>query len=302
VALQENEIVFSKGNKLTNPKSEVSLNIRTETFGSYTSSFGRCIFCLKSPPEVTLTDEHIIPFYLTGTKERIIKDGSCSVCNSNANERYEQTTSNTEMLMPRLFLELRRRKRKKTKPLPLVAIGKATNESDFNTLLAIGEYPATLTFLLFEPPGRLSGINRTETGIPAGQIIRSFAVPLFDTNQERPATTTQEWFNHFPFAMSLAKIGYCHAVANLGLDGFDGYDIRALLRGERDDVFNFVGGCREGLSRPNTYFLHQLSTRNEGGAYVVSVGLFTSAGVWPYDVVVGPPARPPSVQASAAEP
>jgi hypothetical protein len=88
------------------------------------------------------------------------------------------------------------------------------------------------------------------------------------------------------FSLTLAKIAYTYAVAERGLNGFDGDEIRALLRGERDDVYNFVGG----LSRPEHFanrHLHALYIRERGDVLTVVVHLFASCKMMPYEVVVG---------------
>ena len=55
----------------------------------------------------------------------------------------------------------------------------------------------------------------------------------------------------------LAKIGYCYAVAEKGFEAFDGDDIRTLLAGKRDDVYNFIGNVAEPEKLAN-HHLHGL--------------------------------------------
>ena len=88
-------------------------------------------------------------------------------------------------------------------------------------------------------------------------------------------------------AMTIAKIGYCHAVAILGLEGFNGTDIRDLLNGRRDDVFDFVGSAERAEQNISKRYLHRLSIRSECGYIVSRVGLFSSLGFPHFEVVVG---------------
>jgi hypothetical protein len=92
--------------------------------------------------------------------------------------------------------------------------------------------------------------------------------------------------------MTIAKIGYCFAVAELSLDGFQGDKIRDLLAGRRDDVYNFVGGVSVPETLTNRH-LHGLYLRRRGDWWTVLVHLFASCSAdqskpsAPYEVVVG---------------
>jgi hypothetical protein len=98
--------------------------------------------------------------------------------------------------------------------------------------------------------------------------------------------TAREMRDHTALSLTIAKIGYCFATAELGVDTFDGNEIRALLRGERDDVYNFVGG----LSIPQHLtdrHLHKLYIKKRGNCLTVIAHLFASCKMDPYEVVVG---------------
>ncbi|WP_429314812.1 HNH endonuclease [Paraburkholderia sp. GAS448] len=73
----------------------------------------RCAYCLNEFELDDLTDEHVIPLALSG--RYILEKGACKTCNGGASQRYEQKALNTNFLVPRLLLELKRR-RKKSKP------------------------------------------------------------------------------------------------------------------------------------------------------------------------------------------
>nr|MDP9125150.1 HNH endonuclease [Pseudomonadota bacterium] len=71
-----------------------------------------------------------------------------------------------------------------------------------------------------------------------------------------------------------------------GLDCCDTLAMRDLLLGRRDDVFAFVGtpSPRTAASRE---WLHDASLRERGAWLTVSLALFASAGMMPYEIVIG---------------
>ena len=62
--------------------------------------------------------------------------------------------------------------------------------------------------------------------------------------------------------------------------------MRELMLGRRDDVFAFVGtpSPRTGASRE---WLHDFTPREDGPWLTIRLALFASAGMAPYEVVVG---------------
>ncbi len=246
-------------------------------------SHGKCVYCLTPLPPEQLTDEHVIPFALNGSWE--IKKAACETCRARSNEDYEQKALNSDLFIPRRLLELRRRKKNRPwKALPSVAIGDATmaREAEFNVDLEFAQYPAVIEMITFPAAGKLVDKDR-------GADINEIRIAFFNFGFHNPnpagVTVRHEHING-PFAMTLAKIGYCYAVAEHGLDGFDGSEIRDLLLGRRADVYNFVGGAltKEHLA---TNHLHGLYMRQRGSILTVLVHLFASCKMPPYEVVVG---------------
>jgi hypothetical protein len=85
----------------------------------------------------------------------------------------------------------------------------------------------------------------------------------------------------------IAKMAYCFAVCEIGLEGFDGTAIRDLIKGRRHDFCNFVGACSTHEHLTDRYF-HNLYLRNRPKYKTVLVHLFASFGIPPYEVVIGP--------------
>lgn len=249
-------------------------------------SFGYCIICLAELSPNQLTDEHVIPFFLSGNGEVLIAKGSCKSCQEYANKSYENIASNYDFLVPRLLLGLRRRNKKSPKYLPPVSYDSQIDtpgSEGFDGQLAADKYPSLFAMMRFEPAGNLLGVGRGNSP----DSIRFQFISLDRTPKQSKMVTTRHAHHFTSFTKVLAKIGYCHAIAELGLEGFDGCEIRSLLAGERDDIFNFVGDCSAPEHLTDRY-LHKLYIRKRGSLVTVIVHLFASCGLMPYEVVVGP--------------
>lgn len=241
-----------------------------------------CIYCGLTDVK---SEEHIVPFVLNGSW--VIEKAACDDCRTRTNEAYENKALNCDLLVvPRKLLDLKRRRRgKNKKPLlfpPSFAAGTAhLTESGERINLLENEYPPVMVMIVLEPAGKLVGLERV-TG--SEQKIRIWMRSL--AQRSHPAQTVRQRFAHFHFAMMLAKIGYSFAVAERGMGGFEGSEIRELLAGNRDDVYNFIGGSIGG-ERLTDRFLHHLALRERGEWLTAIVHLFASYQAPPYEVVVG---------------
>lgn len=253
---------------------------------------GRCIYCLRGEHDAAIdekgvrTDEHIIPYALNGSL--VIKDAVCSVCQK-VTGRPEQEALNSDLLVPRLLLELKRRraKKKRQKSLPPVALGNLTYSDDlsaFSIELSAAQYPPIIQLLVVPPPGFLTGKLRPDGDLDGFQMV--FCNLGIKSALPHTSVTTRSCHNFTAFFYLVTKIAYSYAIAELGFSSFDGHAIRELLLGKRVDMFNFVGGpyIQEGGSKSS---LHRLSIRRRGDWVTVIVHLFSSTGVPPYEVVVG---------------
>lgn len=250
---------------------------------------GYCLFCRKPFVERDLTDEHIIPEALHGSL--VIENGSCRLCAQRSNSEYENKALNRDLQLPRVLLELRGKRGsavpRDVRHLPAVYPGDTTMGGEQERLLdfPVDMYPKFFNLLHFPPPGKISDVER-------GANITGLKLQIFNIGGKGLANVTvKQPYENGPFAMMLAKIGYCYAVAEKNYTTFDSSEIRALLNGERHDVYNFVGSSEE-----RTHFskrhLHSLYFRQRGDYLTVLVHLFASLsekpdGVLPYEVVVG---------------
>lgn len=255
-------------------------------------SLGRCIYCLCSEEHALgkhkdgLTEEHIIPLALSGTL--IFEHAVCDTCKT-LTGKPEQRALNAELLVPRLLLELKRRRadKKPPKSLPRAAWGNhllSEGIGAFRVELTAAQYPPVFQLLMFPVAGLLAGEDRVDPSLHGIQLVTCDLG--IRPRASYPAVTTRTKFGHTDYCYLLAKIAYSFAAAEVGVAAFDGEGIRSLLLGRRDDVFNWVGG----LSRPeppHRSALHHLCLRKRGEWLTVLVNLFASAGVPPYEIVVG---------------
>ena len=252
-------------------------------------TLGHCIFCLdRQLPPRKLTKEHIVPDALNGTLR--FEEATCEPCAQYGNRTFENPTLQGALLVARLLLNLKRRDKKRPKTLPKVGIPDAgmvdTNAVPLDVDLDPGDYPPQLHLFVFEPPGLLIGEN-PDGGLRQIQLqIVNLETLLERTPNFPPTVVGRVGFNPHAFALSIAKIAYCFAVAECGLTSFDGASIRAILDGSSQNIFSHVGST----SPPRLAMagaLHVLSWRRQNEFLVVSVCLFASFGAPTFEVVVG---------------
>jgi len=239
------------------------------------AALARCMYCLAEG--VPRTEEHLIPRALGG--RLTLRDAVCEPCRR-ATGRLEQATLDREFLVPKTLLALKRRRARAAGParLPSVAI----DGEGAPSALTPATFPRTFSLPVFEPAALLAGIDSTAPpridflecqlalGTPSRQA-RATASPLADPQA---------------YAHSIAKWAYALAVAERGVACCDTQTMRDLMLGRRADAFSFVGtpAPRAPASRE---WLHHFDVRERGGWLVVTLALFASAGMTPYEVVIG---------------
>ena len=251
-------------------------------------SFGHCIFCGSKDDS---TDEHIVPEALTGIGQMLIRNGSCRSCNNYANEKYEQTALNADFLSVRHMLALKRKRRgRKQSPRRMPKVSYSIDSVDgvgdegFDQELTADEYPPIFSFVIHSPAGLLvdedksNGSPSLRVGVINLALKRAATIPTRVAMRERRVMGAAE--------MTVAKMAYCYAVAELGTDYVDFSQLRSLLVGSRNDVFNFVGSPIVPEKLANIR-LHKFYFRQRGPFLTVLVHLFASFGGPIYEVVLG---------------
>lgn len=234
-----------------------------------------CMFCLATG--VPRTEEHLIPRALGG--RQTLRDAVCEPCRR-ATGRHEQATLDREFVVPKTLLALKRRRARAESPKRLPAV--ALVGDDLPSSFSAATFPRGFALPAFEPPALLA--HRPVSTPPRVDLVDcrlDLGMPSRHAVAAPPALP-----DPFAYAHSIAKWAFALAVAERGLDACDLQPMRDLLLGRRDDVFAFVGTAwpRPVASRD---WLHDVALRDEDGWLVATLALFASAGMTPYEVVIG---------------
>ena len=233
-----------------------------------------CMYCLATG--VPRTEEHLIPQALGG--RLTLRDAVCEPCRR-LTGRLEHATLDREFVVPRTLLALKRRRARGKGPshLPAVAIANSDGPLTPDTFPRHFELPA------FEPAELLSGVARTN----AARAIDFVACRLnLGTPTRQAVALSTPLVDPHAYAHSIAKWAYALAVAQRGLDCCDTQAMRDLILGRRDDAFAFVG-TPEPRTSASRECLHDFAVRDQGPWLTVTLALFASAGMTPYEVVIG---------------
>ncbi len=201
---------------------------------------GRCIYC---PEQTELTDEHVAPYGIGG--QVVLKKASCKACAQMTGE-VERRVLRQLWWVPRSSLQAPTR-RSKERPRSFTLQLTLPTGDVFSEQLPI-ELGRMIYFPVFQPPTYLQG--RMEAGPldfskgkflmdPESQDrIEKFVVEKYGVGVEiRPRVDIPaESFTRF-----LGKIGYCLAVALVGVDAVYGSDVRHIVRGSLDTASVWIG-------------------------------------------------------------
>jgi hypothetical protein len=238
---------------------------------------GRCLYCLATG--VPLTEEHLVPRSLGG--RLTLRDAACEPCRR-LTGRLEQATLDREFCVPRTLLALKRRRARGSGParLPPVALegGPAAP-----AMLSPDAFPRGFSLPAFEPAGLLAGVTRADT--PSRIDFVDCRLDL-GTPRRHAVAAMSPLVDPHAYAHSIAKWAYALAVADRGLDCCDTLPMRELMRGRRKDVFAFVGTPSPREPAPREW-LHDATVHEKGPWLTVTLALFASAGMTPYEVVIG---------------
>ncbi|MEP6504431.1 MAG: hypothetical protein ABJD97_13930 [Betaproteobacteria bacterium] len=239
----------------------------------------RCMYCLARG--VPLSEEHLIPRALGG--HLTLRDAVCEPCRVFTG-RLEQATLEREFAVPKTLLALKRRRARGKGPTRLPPVALAGDGGSAAIALDADAYPRRFELPVFDEAGLLAGIDRAGAAprIAFAPCHLRLGTPTRDHAAAPPALPDPH-----AYAIAVAKWAYAMDVAAHGLDGRDTSAIRDLLAGRRHDVFNFVGTAHPRRAAAREW-LHGATTRDNGPWRTVVLDLLGSAGLPPYEVVVGP--------------
>ncbi len=168
----------------------------------------KCIYCHRKPPDVELTEEHIIP---EGLGARwVYPAASCRDC-------ARQTHAFEGHVLGRMFGDTRRhfgiRGKKRKRPLhPTVLVDRGSGIQE--EMVPLEAHPAVLLMPLFSPPGILLGWQKSEAF--GGQIQIINFVPGLNARIEALGgkVNLTHGFDMEPFGRMLCKVAHAFAMAS----------------------------------------------------------------------------------------
>ncbi len=255
----------------------------------------KCIYCGATNKE--LTDEHIIAYGLNSNS--ILPKSSCLECNK-ITSRIENNVMRGFAWQMRTALGFPTRRPKEVPKTFKLGIVKNGVESVID--VPVKDHPIFLPLPLFNLPAHFENHVfkkniEIKEGIGLAGIQISWFADLEKIKQEHNADSffVLGKFDHISFAHMLAKIAYCLAVAEFGLDAFEEIFVLPAIRGERKDIGQYVGSSERIFSEENAAHLSELKTyknpdpNNPDGMIIAFIKLFADIPAPGYIVIVGRP-------------
>ncbi|TDH58265.1 hypothetical protein E2C06_33500 [Dankookia rubra] len=253
---------------------------------------GVCIYCGRRPPEVELSDEHIIADGLQGNM--ILPASSCKGSKSCAEKtsRFEFRYINGAHDGLKTYLGVygtRRKKNRKTTIPLFVSEPKDGAPSKFAGNLLPSQHPFISQFEHFERP-------RIFTGNPPPENVKMLA-RLWNSKplKNYPAVNGPPWIGFEPVVRTLSKIAHSYAIAEYGMGSFSPLLKETILndRFDFDDkAWSMFIGCETEIPKYPSLNLHEVSIEpvkfQNRFLLFCKIWLFSSAESTPiYEVVVG---------------
>lgn len=251
---------------------------------------GACIYCRRRD---TLCDEHIVPAGLDGNA--ILRDASCTDCGRITSAFESRVLNNLRDIRSGLGLGSKRRKTKTR----TAAVYGTEDGKEVVYRVPLERHVLPILFPVFPPPQcgvsderkagiDLIGLQWVRYGVDPEDVGKSLSIPKVQLKLRLYAAD---------FARVLAKIAYCYAVSQVGLEAFAEVTVLPAILGSSDDVGHWVGTyAKEEAKASDSTLLHRLNlmlipsdpaNETAGLIAVVHVQLFSTSPSPGYRVVVG---------------
>lgn len=258
---------------------------------------GRCIYCGSTGGTQGLRSEHIIPYSLGGNAE--LPEASCTECEG-LTSYLDGYLANAIYKHLRVHQDLQSRSGH-PKLLPADVVGP---DGARQHLLKPNDHPFFLTMPTWMPPGIVRGVQPSTDFERVDPFVWWYVPPNFaetlglKDGDELEIQNPIKTLNLITFGRALAKIAYCHAVAQYGLTGFRPFPLADMIRGKHGLVPYFVGNTALGPPPPKSQSnrMHEVAfvdlQAGRLNLHSVSIRLFANSGTpehgMPiYNVVVG---------------
>lgn len=240
-------------------------------------SVGRCIYC--GTTKMPLSKEHCVPFALNG--RWTLNKASCHKC-ADITSRFEMDVLRYVYCSSRASLGLQtRRKHPELFPIQIEKNGIITTE-----LIPIQKLGGLMTLFEYKLPAFLDS-RPYEKGIDIvastlvrfkGDDIKKLAKELGTSTLRFSATYTGNNFERF-----IAKIAYCMAIYQFGIDAFESVYVLPSILGQKDDIGKWLGSLPTTTGEADIYISFDVVEKN----LMAKLRLFGKSPVPTYIVVVG---------------
>lgn len=243
---------------------------------------GECIYC--GSKDGTLSDEHIVPFGLSGPW--VLKKASCSNC-AGITSAFEKSVLKNTLMVARATMGLSTRRPKQRPTDFSLSISKSGRQNELR--VQVSELTGTATMLILETPAYLDD-RPYSCGVTVKGILQLYVggPKLEDMAKDMSAEAiqTSTIFNGNDFERMLAKIGYGFAIAAYGVERFEDVYVLPSILGKTDDVGMWVG-CPKNYMAEVSNNLHEAKVGTAGRDVHAHIRLFASCeGPW-YQVIIG---------------
>lgn len=247
---------------------------------------GECIYCGER--DAPLGTEHTVPYGLNGSWT--LRRASCAVC-AKITSRFEHGAMRHLWPDVRNALAMQSRRRdKRSATLPVVVRRDGVQET---IQVSRSRFPTYLATPLFPPPAILWS-DRPVRGVFANLNMMHLCGPSFEeASKEYPGYDFVGMHLNFSaeeFARMLAKIGFCAAVACVGLGAFTTTPVRKLILGTDQCISRWVGSWWNEPINGTNGGLHEIRiVLSQPGAEIHAIiRLFAQFGAPEYHVMLGP--------------
>jgi hypothetical protein len=176
------------------------------------SPIGKCIYCERTD---NLTTKHIVPRGMKGTVT--LPKGSCTTC-AKVTKAIETYCMRATLLHPRVKYGLPTHPEEIPDSFPVLVTNWSGNETQRQ--IPLKDFPTIWEMPIYEYPGILLNKQPEETkfGVVHANIDDALIQKLVQLPGVKSIKATLGRVNSWTFARWIAKIGYCYAVARLGLE------------------------------------------------------------------------------------
>jgi HNH endonuclease len=209
---------------------------------------GKCIYCERTD---NLTREHVVPRGMGGTIT--LPKGSCKTC-AEITKKIETACMRKTLIHVRVKYGLHRHPKERPETVPVTYRDWSDNE--VVKQVPVADYPTLWAMPIYEYPGILSIKRPDETrfGILHSHIDDASFQKLLRAPGVKSITVTSGGVDTWNFARWIAKIGYCYAVARLGVEKVKSSPlIDMILNGSHYP--NYLIGGLNNLNLPSQEFM-----------------------------------------------